>query len=284
MCLLLKSTVYWIFFFFFFPHVEKWNVLIMHDSWAPVRRREGEIVSVYARGCSESHSFSLGLMFGVLFVRVHVYVCTCVWWKDWREKKKKKNEAHSSTQLAISNQLTQTLPQAFWTSISHSLPPFLSIFFHAMFFAVSISFPSFSSSFFYSTCYPSSGLPPSSPAHSVSLLWLLCSRFLHIFPYLPVTPPPLSSLLFSPSLPLWLSSSDRLLMQALHESISPSAVVELASLLSSGSLHQSANFSLIWCMLVCLCRCVQIEIDQWSMLGYYRACVCVRVCGFQLWK
>lgn len=51
-------------------------------------------------------------------------------------------------------------------------------------------------------------------------------------------PPPL---LFSLPLPpcLWLSSSDRLLMQAVYESISPSAVVELAPLLSRQDLFIS---------------------------------------------
>lgn len=71
----------------------------------------------------------------------------------------------------------------------------------------------------------------------------------HIYSLPPPPPPPrvLSSL--PPSLPfcLWLSSSDRLLMQALYESISPSAVVELAPL-SSGSLHQPLQLHPgFWC-------------------------------------
>ena len=63
--------------------------------------------------------------------------------------------------------------------------------------------------------------------------------YLSIFPRHFLLPPPLLS---SPSLyPLsqWLSFSDRLLMQAVYDSISPSAVVELASLLSRQDLFIS---------------------------------------------
>lgn len=74
-------------------------------------------------------------------------------------------------------------------------------------------------SFLLSSHFPCLPLPP----------------YLSIFTHCP--PPPI----LRPSLPLclWLSSSDRLLMQALYESISPSAVVELAPLLSRQDLFIS---------------------------------------------
>lgn len=69
---------------------------------------------------------------------------------------------------------------------------------------------------------------------SPSSLPLLCSLSFHIFPYLLISPPPQPH----PPPPLWLSSSDRLLMQAVFESVSPSAGVELAALLlSSGPIQ-----------------------------------------------
>lgn len=57
----------------------------------------------------------------------------------------------------------------------------------------------------------------------------------HIYPSLP----PSSSPLPPSTLSQWLSFSDRLLMQAVYDSISPSAVVELASLLSRQDLFIS---------------------------------------------
>lgn len=74
-CLLPKSTVYWNLFYFFFQSVEKWRELIMHDSWAPERRRAQEtvwecVVSVYARGFSDSHSG--------FWCCLSVCVCVCV--------------------------------------------------------------------------------------------------------------------------------------------------------------------------------------------------------------
>lgn len=136
MCLLLKSTVHWFFLVF---HVEKWNRLIMHDSWAPVRRGEGVTVSVDARGCSESQSFSLGLMFALLFVRVYVHVCTCVWWKDWEQKP----EAQRGAQLRTMNQLTQTLSHTFWMPIFRLFLSSSSVFVCYLLFC-SLSFTSFS--------------------------------------------------------------------------------------------------------------------------------------------
>lgn len=46
---------------------------------------------------------------GVLFVHVRVYVPVF----DGKTDRKRKPKAHSGTQLAISNQMAQTLPQAF---------------------------------------------------------------------------------------------------------------------------------------------------------------------------
>lgn len=176
---------------FFFP-VKKWNGLIMHDSWAPARRRERdwECVSVYARGCSESQSFSLGFT-SVLCSCVCMYLCLM-----GRLTGKKNSQRHPvGYQQSADPDTSTSFPNIYLLFafpclfFSCYLPCSLRIF--PIFFFLLLLFHLLSISWTFSL-----------PAHSFPLLWLLCSLSLHIFPYLPITPP--SSLLsLPPSLYGW---------------------------------------------------------------------------------
>lgn len=206
--------------YFFVRCVEKWKRLIMHDSSAPARRREGVLM---LEACSESQGLSLDLMFGVcLWMRSCVCVYLCL-----MQRLIKEIWGSERRLIGYQESADRHVPRA---RMSH-VPSHLSCF------------------FFRATCFtlfthyhPSCGhnlFPLFSFSQSLPSLFL-SSHFpflslpacLSIFTLYPPSPSPLL-----PSLPLCLclSSSDRLLMQALYESISPSAVVELAPLLRISS-------------------------------------------------
>lgn len=125
----------------------------------------------------------------------------------------------STSSLNICCTSTPSLP--FFLFLLHNLHIFVSIFSSAR----CSSFKSPCSLFFSFSLSLSLSHPP----------------YLSIFTHYPLL---LLLLLFVSCTPLppslWLSSSDRLLMQALYESISPSAVVELAPLLSLIGISSSA--------------------------------------------
>lgn len=161
----------------------------MHDSWAPARRREGEFVWVFMLEAALSHrarvwfwcSLSVG---GCVFARIHVFVCTCVWWEDWW----KKLEARSSAQLATGI----SWPRHFHVScLARSSPLlFLRLFFFSLclhrylyIFHIFVSILPF---FYLLSIFWWYFLPLPSVIFAFPLLFLS----LHIFPYLLVTPPP----------------------------------------------------------------------------------------------
>lgn len=171
-------------------------------------------------GRSESQSASLDLMFSVClcaFVHILVYV-----YFDARTDEKQRINLRE-----VPDRLSQPHFDKTSEFVAHFLSFFLSLSPPCVFFPQTLSI-----------------LHDPLPSVFSSLIsFLLSSHFpfslcLHIFPYLLIAPLLPSS---CPPLPLclWLSSSDRLLMQALYESISPSAVVELAPLLSRQDLFIS---------------------------------------------
>lgn len=192
-------------------------------------------MSVYARGCAESQSSSLVLMFPVcrwMCVCAHSCVCVhlCLMGRLMEETR-----GSELCPIGYRNQLTQALPRLMPRSLLSSFS--VCFFFLSACIAIYTSFTSSSPSCLSSTCYRSSGDTFSLFPRLFSLSLCSFSPFISFHIY--SSPPPPSS---SPSpLPpcLWLSSSDRLLMQAVYESISPSAVVELAPLLSRQDLFIS---------------------------------------------
>lgn len=171
----------------------------MHDSWAPARRREGEFVWVFMLEAALSHrarvwfwcSLSVG---GCVFARIHVFVCTCVWWEDWW----KKLEARSSAQLATGI----SWPRHFHVSCLARSSPLLFLrlfFFLSACIAIYTSFTSSSPSCLSSTCYRSSGDTFSLFPRLFSLSLCSFSPFISFHIY--SSPPPPSSSP-SPSLPV----------------------------------------------------------------------------------
>lgn len=192
-------------------------------------------MSVYARGCAESQSSSLVLMFPVCrWMCVCAHSCVCVY-LCLMGRLMEETRGSELCPIGYRNQLTQALPRLMPRSLlSSPLSP--SVFFFSLPASLSIhlSHLRLHLAFLLLVIDLLVILSPSSLGYfSLSL----CSFSPFISFHIYSSPP----LLFSLPLPpcLWLSSSDRLLMQAVYESISPSAVVELAPLLSRQDLFIS---------------------------------------------
>lgn len=192
-------------------------------------------MSVYARGCAESQSSSLVLMFPVCrWMCVCAHSCVCVY-LCLMGRLMEETRGSELCPIGYRNQLTQALPRLMPRSLlSSPLSP--SVFFFSLPASLSIhlSHLRLHLAFLLLVIDLLVILSPSSLGYFRFPFALSLPSYLSIF----TRHPPL---LFSLPLPpcLWLSSSDRLLMQAVYESISPSAVVELAPLLSRQDLFIS---------------------------------------------
>lgn len=157
-------------------------------------------MSVYARGCAESQSSSLVLMFPVCrWMCVCAHLCVCVY-LCLMGRLMEETRGSELCPIGYRNQLTQALPRLMPRSLLSSFP--VCFFFLSACIAIFTSFTSFTSSSpscLSSTCYRSSGDTFSLFPRLFSLSLCSFSPFISFHIYSSPTPPPL---LPPPSLPV----------------------------------------------------------------------------------
>lgn len=163
-----------------------WKLEWINNAWQQGEERQR--LWVFMLEACESHSFSLGLMFAVLFVRI----CTCVPWEDRQKKKPELTAApswlsaiswprHLHKLLNIHLLLASSLLSVFFVpcSLQSTHRPHRFLLFHLL----------------------SSGPPPSLTLfHSFDSFALAPSISFHIYPSLPLLSSPPSLLSLPPSI------------------------------------------------------------------------------------